>query len=242
MIYPWQLNQLAFIKNAHLRPPAQMQNISLFGKFILLFKFISRGMLRIFGGLESARPAIFLVAAEWGHSRNHVRPALIGKLSHIGILTLKLVWFGDNLSDNHCGIISGIVSRHSLVKVHPKCWSVKWLKVYLTTFFDFFDTQAWKYVPKCPTYPYFPRLSDRLSHFSRHYPRQITITLNYCISRVAIAEIDFSILLEESSEFSKKNPNCFSCESQPETNGRVKKWSETDFISTALALCKVHNV
>ena len=241
MIYPWQLNQLAFIKNAHLRPPAQMQNISLFGKFILLFKFISRGYVKNnFVGWN--RSVIFLVAAEWGHPRNHVRLALIGKLSHIGIWTLKLVWFRDNLSDNHCGIISGIVSRHSLVKVHPKCWSVKWLKVYLTTFFDFFDTQAWKYVPKCPTYPYFPRLSDRLSHFSRHYPRQITITLNYCISRVAIAKIDFSILLEESSEFSLKNPNCFSCESQPETNGRVKKWFETDFISTVLVLYIIHNV
>ena len=101
--------------------------------------------------------------------------------SHDGIWTLKLVWFRYNLSDNHCGIISGIVSRHSLVKVHPKCWSVKWLKVWLTTFFDFFDTQAWKYVPKCPTYPYFPRLSDRLSHFSRHYPRQITFVFNYCM-------------------------------------------------------------
>ena len=125
------------------------------------------------------------------HPKSFARSALIEK----GIWTFKLVWFRYNLSDNHCGIISGIVSRHSLVEVHPKCWSVKWLKVWLTTFFDFFDTQAWKYVPKCPTYPYFPRLSDRLSHFSRHYPRQITISFNYCMSGAITAQIEILFLL-----------------------------------------------
>ena len=57
--------------------------------------------------------------------------------------------------------------------------------------FGLFDTQAWKYVPKCPTYPNFPRLSDRLSHFSRHYPRQITISFNYGMSGLITAQIEF---------------------------------------------------
>ena len=68
------------------------------------------------------------------------------------------------------------------------CQMTKSLSDYV---FDFFDTQAWKYVPKCPTYPNFPRLSDRLSHFSRHYPRQITISFNYGMGGLITAQIDF---------------------------------------------------
>jgi len=68
------------------------------------------------------------------------------------------------------------------------CQMTKSLSDYV---FDFFDTQAWKYVPKCPTYPNFPRLSDRLSHFSRHYPRQITISFNYSMGGLITAQIVF---------------------------------------------------
>ena len=150
---------MAFIKNAHLRPLHKCRIYRFLESSFYFSKFISRYILRIIWGSKFVTSAVVLVAAKLRTSPKSCPAGPIEKVSHLGTRTLKLVWFRYNLSDNHCGIISGIVSRHSLVKVHPKYWSVKWLKVSLTTFFDFLTLKLGNMslnVPHILTFPDYP--------------------------------------------------------------------------------------
>ena len=108
------------------------------------------------------------------HPKSFARSALIEK----GIWTFKLVWFRYNLSDNHCGIISGIVSRHSLVKsIQSKKtdWSVKWRKSIWLRFLTFLTLKPGNMSLNVPPILIFP-------DYRIDYPTFLVIILDKLLS------------------------------------------------------------